>query len=129
MKRARTPAPTDYSEHRHRWTGLIADIHAAVADDDRSKRDRVWERAGAALNCWTMPAAYPRGMVSRMMAQAALTWSRQTDPEARAAVTPVLMQCVGLCDELLASTPASAPITPQPPSVEATPRRLPYADA
>lgn len=126
MTRARPVSPPDYREHRHRWAGLVSDIHAAVAADDHAGRERVWDRAGAALNCWTLPVAYPRGMVARTMAQAALTWSRQTDPAFRAQLTPLLIQTVGLCDELLAAAEAEgAPVAQDEPSA----RRLPYADA
>lgn len=125
MTRARKLTPTDHGEHRHRWAGLIQDIHGAVAGDDRAKRDRVWERAGAAMTCWTLPAPYPAGLVARLMAQAALTWSRQTDPQIIAAITPVMMQIVGLCDEQLTHAAEAAPSA----TATGTVGRLPYADA
>lgn len=136
MKRTATRAPANYSEHRDRWAGLIHDIHHAVESGDANSLNNVASRANAAETCWTMLAAYPRGLVCRVMARLAYAWSRQIDADIRAELTPLMMAAVGMVDRLLAET-APEPglngttaggvieddITPS------TPGRLPYADA
>lgn len=98
--------PQDYREHRSRWTGLIHDIHQAVAAGDAASLDALAHRANAAEACWTPVAAYPRGLVCRVMARLAYAWSRQTDMAARADLTALLMSSVELVDRLIASTEA-----------------------
>lgn len=132
MKRA-APPPTNYAEHRDRWSGLIHDIHHAVASEAATALSSIAERALAAESCWTMIAPFPRGLVCRVMTRAAYVWARQTDPGARAALTPLLMASVGMVDQLMAETAgeATAPPTPaeatEPPAPRPVPR-LPYAE-
>lgn len=124
-------SPPNYAEHRGRWSGLIHDIHHAVASGDASSLNSLASRANAAETCWTMVAPYPRGLMCRVMARTAYAWSRQTDPETRAKLTPLMMDAVALVDGLLAET-ATAPVAPLPgvtPTGEPVGGRLPYADA
>lgn len=133
MKRA-APAPANHAEHRDRWTGLIHDIHHAVASEASAALASVAERALAAESCWTMVAPFPRGLVCRVMTRTAYAWSRQSDPAARAALAPLLMASVGLVDQLLAETEpstASAPIlagATTDGAAAAPPPRLPYRE-
>ena len=109
MSRKRTAVPPqDYREHRSRWTGLIHDIHHAVASGDAASLDALAHRSNAAEACWTPVAAYPRGLVCRVMARLAYAWSRQTDVAARADLTALLMSSVELVDRLIAGTEVEA---------------------
>lgn len=108
MTRRPLAPPVDHRRDRAQWVALINDAHAAIAEDRTVSISHLGDRANGALRVWNPPAPYPRGLVCGVFAAAVHAWARQSDPEARARLTPLVIASAGLVDELLNQTALDA---------------------
>lgn len=122
----RKPKVIDHARDRTLWRALLTDVHRAIEAAPAAPAPDLAERALKARDLWISPAPYPCSLIAQAFTALVVAFVRQLDPDRRARIAGVLIECGALLDELLeAETPGAAAVAP-PPEVMG---RLPYVDA
>lgn len=125
MSRRPAVPPVDHGRDREHWRGLLTATHRAVEALPAAPSEDLAKAALRGRDLWTPPAAYPCSLIAGAFVGLVVAFVRQRDPDRRARIAKVLIECGALLDELIeAALDAVMPVEPAD-----RPVRLPYRDA